>query len=99
LICLARMSSERKYFCDEPWTGVLSVSSDLDVVFCPCYLKMKIGSLSTDTLLNLWNREKLIDLRKSFARGELPAVCRPQLCPVAVGTEKYTLADRLPRSS
>ena len=27
----------------------------------------------------------LVELRRSFARGELPAACAGQLCPVAVG--------------
>lgn len=85
------MASDGKYFCEEPWTGVLSVSHELDAVFCPCYLKMKIGNLREKPLAELWNSDSLVALRVSFARGELPAICRPQLCPVAVGKENHKM--------
>ena len=78
-------TSEQKYFCDEPWTGVLSVLTNLDVRFCPCFLKMTIGNLRDASLEELWNSEKLVELRRSFARGELPEPCRSQLCPTALG--------------
>jgi hypothetical protein len=78
------MSTNTKIFCDEPWVGVLSVTTELEAVFCPCYLKMVIGDLRRSSLPELWNSEELVTLRNSFAKGELPAICRPQLCPVAV---------------
>jgi hypothetical protein len=85
------MKAGKKYFCAEPWTGILSTEVNLDVVFCPCYLKMRIGNLRDRSLAELWNSDALIALRKSFAKGELPAVCQPQLCPVAVGKENYRM--------
>ena len=78
------MSDGKKYFCDEPWVGIFSIETNLDVTFCPCYLKMNIGNLSQSTMLEIWNSEKLLRLRESFSKGELPEVCAPQLCPVAL---------------
>jgi hypothetical protein len=90
------MATDEKYFCTEPWTGVFSVTIELDAVFCPCYLKMKIGNLSDHTLQDLWNSPALVSLRSSFANGELPAVCQPQLCPVAVGLDKHKMGGPRP---
>jgi radical SAM protein with 4Fe4S-binding SPASM domain len=78
-------SSELKvYFCDEPWLGSFGIETNLDVTFCPCFLKMKIGNLGKTSMRELWNSEKLQDLRRSFSKGELPEVCKNQLCPTAV---------------
>lgn len=85
------MAANEKYFCTEPWTGIFSVTIELDAIFCPCYLKMKLGNLADQTLKELWNSPSLASLRSSFAKGELPAVCRPQLCPVAVGAGKHKM--------
>ncbi len=85
------MPEKKKYFCSEPWIGVLSVTIELDAVFCPCYLKMKIGNLRDRSLNDLWNSESLIALRESFAKGDLPSICQPQLCPVAIGNENHKM--------
>jgi radical SAM protein with 4Fe4S-binding SPASM domain len=79
--------TKKQYFCPEPWTGIFSVETNLDVIFCPCYLKMKIGNLEQSALKELWNSEKLIRLRQDFQKGELPHVCKNQLCSVALGKE------------
>jgi hypothetical protein len=39
-------SEPKSYFCTLPWTGLFSVETNLDVTFCPCFLKMKIGNLA-----------------------------------------------------
>jgi radical SAM protein with 4Fe4S-binding SPASM domain len=79
-------SPEKKtYFCTEPWIGIFSIKTNLDVTFCPCFLKMKIGNLDEASMQEIWNSEKLVQLRQSFNKGELPEVCQNQLCPVAVG--------------
>ena len=79
-------SSEAKsYFCTLPWTGLFSVETNLDVTFCPCFLKMKIGNLNEASLHEIWNAEKLQALRQSFSKGELPEPCQNQLCPTALG--------------
>jgi MoaA/NifB/PqqE/SkfB family radical SAM enzyme len=75
----------KRYFCEEPWTGLFSVRTNLDVTFCPCYLKLRIGNLNDNSLHEIWNADPLVRLRESFERGELPDPCRGQLCPVAVG--------------
>jgi hypothetical protein len=85
------MKTDKKYFCSEPWTGLLSSEVNLDVVFCPCYLKTKIGNLRDSTLAELWNSKLVIALRESFARGELPEICRHQACPVVVGKENHSI--------
>ena len=78
-------SSEGKtYFCTLPWTGIFSIKTNLDVTFCPCFLKMKIGNLGEASIQEIWNSEKLQELRRSFSKGELPEVCQGQLCPTAV---------------
>jgi MoaA/NifB/PqqE/SkfB family radical SAM enzyme len=80
-------TSEKTYFCNEPWTGVLSVRTNLDVRFCPCFLKLTVGNLRDSTLEEVWNAEPLVQIRRSFAKGELPDACRGQLCPPALGGE------------
>lgn len=81
-------ATEGGYFCTEPWTGLLSVQTDLDVVFCPCFLKMRIGNLAESSMLDVWNAAKLVELRASFSRGILPGPCRGQLCDVALGRNR-----------
>jgi MoaA/NifB/PqqE/SkfB family radical SAM enzyme len=78
-------SRGRTYFCTEPWTGIFSVQTNLDVTVCPCYLKLKIGNLNETSMQDLWNAPALVKLRRAFAKGRLPAPCRGQLCPVATG--------------
>jgi MoaA/NifB/PqqE/SkfB family radical SAM enzyme len=81
--------SRRRYFCNEPWLGVLAVEVDQDVTFCPCYLKMHLGNLREQSLEELWNAPKLVSLRRDFRKGRLPRACRGQLCPPAVGAHSY----------
>lgn len=76
---------QKTYFCDEPWTGIFSIETNLDVTFCPCYLKLKIGNLNEAPMQEIWNAEPLVQLRRSFQQGELPEACQGQLCPVALG--------------
>ena len=78
---------KRSYFCPEPWTGIFSVRTNRDVIFCPCYLQLKIGNLSESSMQDIWNSSKLVELRKSFGQGKLPEICSHQLCPVARGKE------------
>ncbi len=73
------------YFCEEPWVGIFSVRTNGDVICCPCYAQVKIGNLSEYSMQEIWNSEKLIQMRKSFKKGELPEVCKNQICPVVVG--------------
>src|SRR5687768_4957564 len=74
----------KAYFCEEPWTGLFSVETNLDVTFCPCYLKLKIGNLKDAPIKEIWNAPPLVELRRSFAQGDLPKPCQGQLCPVAL---------------
>ena len=69
--------------------GVLGIDTNHDVRFCTCYLKLPLGNLREATLLELWNAEPLVEIRRSFARGELPAPCRGHLCAPALGGESY----------
>jgi hypothetical protein len=62
---------------------LLSVETNMDVTFCPCFLKMRLGNLQHQTLSELWNVEPLVELRRCFSRGDLPAACQDQLCPPA----------------
>ncbi len=77
----------KRYFCDAPWIGAFSVETNLDVTFCPCYLKLKIGNLNDMTMQEIWNSEQLVELRRSFSEGRLPEPCVGQLCPEAVGKQ------------
>jgi hypothetical protein len=83
----------KKYFCPEPWTGIFSVETNMNVTFCPCYLKMNIGNLKQSTLKEIWNSEKLVALRKDFQLGNLPEVCKGQLCAVALGDPSRSMND------
>jgi hypothetical protein len=79
------MSEARTYFCAEPWNGLFSISVEQDVIFCPCYLQMRIGNLERSTMQEAWNAPVLVEMRESFAEGTLPRVCEGQLCPVVLG--------------
>jgi MoaA/NifB/PqqE/SkfB family radical SAM enzyme len=83
----AYMGRGRRYFCTEPWTGIFSIQTNLDVTVCPCYLKLKIGNLNEKPIEELWNAPPLLKLRRAFSKGRLPAPCRGQLCPVATGKQ------------
>jgi len=74
----------KTYFCEEPWIGIFSIKTNLDVTFCPCYLKMKIGNLNEGSIAEIWNAEPLVAIRSSFQKGKLPKPCQGQLCPVAL---------------
>lgn len=76
---------ERKYFCTEPWRGIFSVETNRDVTFCPCYLRMKIGNLDDASMREIWNSERMQELRASFRDGILPAPCHGQSCPPVLG--------------
>ena len=78
-------SDEHRYFCEEPWTGVFTLREDGDVLLCPCYLKMRIGNVHESSMQEIWNAPELVEIRRSFQRGELPEPCQGQLCPVALG--------------
>lgn len=77
----------KTYFCTEPWLGLFTIETDQDVTFCPCFLKMKIGNLKDSSIQEIWNSDKLVELRRAFIDGVLPEPCRGQLCPVAVGED------------
>ena len=87
LIERIRAFRKKSYFCTEPWTGIFSVRTNRDVIFCPCYLQLKIGNLSESSMQDIWNSSKLVELRKSFGQSKLPEICSHQLCPVARGKE------------
>jgi MoaA/NifB/PqqE/SkfB family radical SAM enzyme len=86
---------QRGYFCSEPWTGIFSVRTNDDVVFCPCYLQMRIGNLRESSMEELWNSPHLVVLRAAFREGRLPKVCEGQLCPVALGDEPEDRTGRV----
>jgi|SRR6516162_2866160 hypothetical protein len=79
----------RRYFCNEPWIGLLSIQLDQRVVFCPCYLKLALGTLTESSLQELWNAPPLVAIRREFQQGRLPEACRGQLCDPALGRESY----------
>ena len=85
-----------RYFCNEPWIGVLGIEVSQDVTFCPCYLKLRLGNLNTQSLEELWNVPALVAIRTSFREGQLPEVCRGQLCAPALGRESYL--SEIPRA-
>lgn len=80
--------TEAQRLCDEPWTGLFSVNTNGDVVFCPCYARVKIGSIESAGVRELWNGDLLAGIRESFRRGEFPACCRDQLCPPVTQAER-----------
>lgn len=86
----------RKPFCEEPWTGLFSVETNLDVTFCPCYLKLRIGNLNDASIDEIWNARPLVQIRRAFARGRLPRACAGQLCPVALGQASWEQARNEP---
>jgi MoaA/NifB/PqqE/SkfB family radical SAM enzyme len=78
-------SETPRYFCDEPWTGTLTILENGDALMCPCYLKLKIGNVHESSMHEIWNAPELVEIRETFQRGELPEPCQGQLCPVALG--------------
>ena len=85
----ADSTAERRYFCNEPWIGVLAIEIGGDVTFCPCYLKLRLGNLAGASLHELWNAEPLVAIRRAFAAGRLAEACRGQLCGPALGTDNH----------
>lgn len=79
----------KRYFCNEPWTGVLAIEVNRNVTFCPCYLKLHLGNLETASLQELWNATPLVEIRRAFSEGRLAGSCRGQLCGPALGAENY----------
>jgi MoaA/NifB/PqqE/SkfB family radical SAM enzyme len=79
--------ARREYFCEEPWTGLFSIETNLDVTFCPCFLQLRIGNLNEASIREVWNAAPLVAIRQSFARGELAPPCVGQLCPVALARD------------
>jgi MoaA/NifB/PqqE/SkfB family radical SAM enzyme len=85
-------------FCNEPWLGVVAVQVNQDVTFCPCYMKLRLGNLDEQPLEELWNAPALVEIRKDFRAGRLPAACSGELCPPAVGAHSHlALVPELPR--
>lgn len=68
---------------------MLSIEIDRRVTFCPCYLKLTLGSLGESSLQELWNAPALVAIRRAFQEGRLPDACRGQLCEPALGRESY----------
>ncbi len=79
-------SEKRRYFCEEPWTGIFTIKESGDVELCPCHLQMRIGNIHESSMQDIWNAPELVEIRQSFQRGELPKVCEGQLCPVVLGS-------------
>jgi radical SAM protein with 4Fe4S-binding SPASM domain len=75
----------RTYDCQEPWIGIFSVGANGDVICCPCYAKVRVGSVDDSSIQEVWNSEPLLRMRAAFRKGRLPRECRGQLCPVVVG--------------
>ncbi len=80
-----KLFKKKTYFCEEPWVGIFSVRTNGDIICCPCYAQVRIGNINESPIQEIWNSEKLIQMRKSFKKGELPEACKKQLCPVVVG--------------
>jgi radical SAM protein with 4Fe4S-binding SPASM domain len=76
---------KKTYFCEEPWVGIFSVRTNGDIICCPCYAQVRIGNLNQSSMQEIWNSEKIIQMRRSFKKGKLPEVCKNQVCPVVVG--------------
>jgi hypothetical protein len=51
------------------------VSFSGKVFFCP-FIRVEVGDLTTQTLGEVWNSEKYVDLRKKLLDHELFPVCR-----------------------
>jgi MoaA/NifB/PqqE/SkfB family radical SAM enzyme len=79
----------RRYFCNEPWLGVLAIEVNRDVTFCPCYMKLRLGNVDEQSLEELWNEPQLVEIREDFRQGRLPRACQGQLCPPAVGADSH----------
>ena len=77
----------RRYFCEEPWTGIFSIRTNGDVICCPCYAQVRLGNIADASIEELWNSERIQSLRRAFRDGRLPPECAGQICPVVVGTE------------
>lgn len=82
---MSKEEHQQSYFCEEPWTGIFSVSVDGTVRCCPCFAKVKIGNLHESPISEIWNSPVIVGMREAFANGELPQQCRSELCPVVSG--------------
>jgi len=60
--------------CVVPWIGQLSITIEGDVKIC-VKSSYKIGNLYEDNLENIWNSDKMQELRKAFAHGRYHKLC------------------------
>jgi hypothetical protein len=81
--------ARRALFCNEPWLGGVAIQVDQRVTFCPCYLKLELGSLEDKPLEELWKAKALVQIRQDFRAGRMPKGCAGQLCPPAVGADTH----------
>lgn len=79
---------KKNYFCEEPWTGIFSIRTSGDCICCPCYAQVKIGNIYKEPIEKIWNSPKLVEMRESFSKGELPEPCKNQLCFVVAGNKQ-----------
>lgn len=68
----------RKNKCRELWRGTTVVLWDGRVTICCADYDGKaiIGDVNKERLINIWNGEKMKNLRRMHANGEFPGICK-----------------------
>lgn len=60
--------------CLAPWIGQLVINHNGDVRPC-CSSTLTLGNVRESTLQEIWNSERMMALRRSFAEGYIPKSC------------------------
>jgi len=65
---------KRKGFCAAPWLGELCVRADGNVVLCGTSIDI-VGNLYKQPLEEVWNSERMQQIRRDFSNGVFPRAC------------------------
>ena len=79
--------------CDVPWLGNTIVLSDGTVHFC-CFSDEIVGNVNESSFGEIWNGEKMKDIRRALTQQRLPVECRSPSCPIFRGDQFHYLIDR-----
>jgi len=60
--------------CSVPWFGQLNISQNGNVRLC-CENSYILGNLYENDLFEIWNSDKMKNIRSSFNKGSIPKIC------------------------
>jgi MoaA/NifB/PqqE/SkfB family radical SAM enzyme len=77
--------------CDLPWKELRATYRG-DVFAC-CWGPRPIGSLRDSTMAEIWNGEKIREMRRDLVRGTVPGACKGAACQVLAALKERQSGD------